>query len=476
MKGTGSPQRINPLLLFPGIGNRTIRLVNNLGAMAIFFSLAFINIFRRRQFREIVNQVYYIGATSSLIVMLVGLFTGMVLGLQLFYTLVKFGSVGALGTAVSLSLIREMGPVLTAIMITARAGSGIAAEVGILRMSEQVDALYTMGVDPVRYLISPRIAASIISFPLLTAFFDLIGIIGGYITGVLLLGTHEGTYFYRVQSSIDMVDVRGGFIKALVFAVIVSYRLLLPGLFLPYAARWLWIKGSRSCHGLGRRAFLCDDSRCGLCGNFLYYVGLIMETTPLIEFKNVSKQFGDKIVLNKVNLTVYEDQITTIIGKSGTGKSVLLKHIVGLLKPDGGTILFEGKPVGAMKKSEWQAYRSRIAYLFQNNALLDSMTVFDNVAFPLRQTTNLSKVEIEKRVLKRIEDLELTEAVDDYPSELSGGMQKRVALARALVTDPKIVLFDEPTTGQDPIRKNMILSMISPLPEKVRVYRRHDQP
>ena len=186
-----------------------------------------------------------------------------------------------------------------------------------------------------------------------------------------------------------------------------------------------------------------------------------METTPLIEFKNVSKQFGDKIVLNKVNLTVYEDQITTIIGKSGTGKSVLLKHIVGLLKPDGGTILFEGKPVAVMKESEWRAYRRRIAYLFQNNALLDSMRVFDNVAFPLRHTTNLSELEIEKRVSKRIEDLELTEAVDEYPSELSGGMQKRVALARALVTDPKIVLFDEPTTGQDPIRKNMILSMIA---------------
>jgi phospholipid/cholesterol/gamma-HCH transport system permease protein len=231
MKGTGSPQRINPLLLFPGIGERTIRLVNDLGAMAIFFLLAFINIFRRKQFREIVNQVYYIGATSSLIVMLVGLFTGMVLGLQLFYTLVKFGSVGALGTAVSLSLIREMGPVLTAVMITARAGSGIAAEVGILRMSEQVDALYTMGVDPIRYLISPRIAASIISFPLLTAFFDLVGIIGGYITGVLLLGTHEGTYFYRVQSSIHMVDVRGGFIKALVFAAIVSCVCCFQGYF-----------------------------------------------------------------------------------------------------------------------------------------------------------------------------------------------------------------------------------------------------
>ena len=183
--------------------------------------------------------------------------------------------------------------------------------------------------------------------------------------------------------------------------------------------------------------------------------------TPLIEFKNVTKRFGEKTVLNEVNLSIYENQITTIIGKSGTGKSVLLKHIIGLLKPDEGTISFQGIPVDTMKKSEWEERRSQIAYLFQNNALLDSMTVFDNVAFPLRQTTDLSKVEIEKKVLKRIDDLELTDAVGKFPSELSGGMQKRVALARALVTDPKIVLFDEPTTGQDPIRKNMILSMIT---------------
>ena len=181
---------------------------------------------------------------------------------------------------------------------------------------------------------------------------------------------------------------------------------------------------------------------------------------PLIEFRNITKHFGDRTVLDKVNLKIYENQITTIIGKSGTGKSVLLKHIIGLLKPDEGAILYRGKPVAAMKKSEWEDYRNGVAYLFQNNALLDSMTVFDNVAFPLRQTTNLGEIEIDKRVAKKIEEMELTEAVDKYPSELSGGMQKRVALARALVTDPKIILFDEPTTGQDPIRKNMILSMI----------------
>ncbi len=205
--------------------------MGDVGSLTIFLFLALANIFRRRQISGIVTQVFHIGAKSSLIVMLVGLFTGMVLGLQLFHTLVKFGSVGALGSAVALSLVRELGPVLTAIMITARAGSAMSAEIGILRISEQIDALYTMRIDPVRYLISPRIAASIISFPLLTAFFDLVGILGGYIAGVVLLGTNGGAYFYRVTSSLDLTDVRGGFIKSVVFAVIVSSVCCFQGFF-----------------------------------------------------------------------------------------------------------------------------------------------------------------------------------------------------------------------------------------------------
>jgi len=183
--------------------------------------------------------------------------------------------------------------------------------------------------------------------------------------------------------------------------------------------------------------------------------------TPLIEFRDVTKRFDDRTVLNQINLEIYENQITTIMGKSGAGKSVLLKHIIGLLSPDGGTILFQGQPVSQMKKGQWDRYRSRISYLFQSNALFDSMTAFDNIALPLRQTTAMHPKEIEKKVMARIEQTDLVEAAAKYPSELSGGMQKRVALARALVTDPQIVLFDEPTTGQDPIRKNAILSTIA---------------
>ena len=183
--------------------------------------------------------------------------------------------------------------------------------------------------------------------------------------------------------------------------------------------------------------------------------------TPLIEFRDVTKRFDEKIILDKANLAIYENQITTIIGKSGSGKSVLLKNIIGLLSPDEGSILFRGKPVRKMKKGEWDGYRSRISYMFQDNALFDSMSVFENIALPLRQTTNLSRKEIEQKVMSRSEQMELADALLKYPAELSGGMQKRVALARALVTDPTIVLFDEPTTGQDPIRKNIILSMIA---------------
>ena len=188
--------------------------------------------------------------------------------------------------------------------------------------------------------------------------------------------------------------------------------------------------------------------------------------TPLIEFRDVAKRFGSNTVLEGVNLKIYEGQVTTIIGLSGGGKSVLLKHIIGLLKPDEGTILFKGKPFADMKKNERKASFARMSYMFQDNALFDSMTVYENIALPLRETTKLSRAEIDMRVTARIEQTELTDAADKFPSELSGGMQKRVALARALVIDPQIVLFDEPTSGQDPVRKNAILSMIAQYQKK----------
>ncbi|HEX9444730.1 MAG TPA: ABC transporter permease [Candidatus Binatia bacterium] len=193
-----------------------------MGAAAIFFARAFWLIFRPKQMPRIIEQLSHVGARTMGIVSLIGLFTGMVLALQVYYALAKFGAQGVLGSAVALGLIRELGPVMTAIMIIARAGSSMTAEIGILRISEQIDALQTMRIDPLGYLVSPRIAAALLSFPLLTALFDTVGIAGGYFTGVVLLGLNSGTYVDQVQASVEARDVLGGFLKAVVFAVLVA--------------------------------------------------------------------------------------------------------------------------------------------------------------------------------------------------------------------------------------------------------------
>ena len=183
--------------------------------------------------------------------------------------------------------------------------------------------------------------------------------------------------------------------------------------------------------------------------------------TPLIEFNAVTKRFDTRTVLDGINMKIYKGDVTTIIGKSGVGKSVLLKHIIGLLDADEGQVLLHGRPLSELNRQEKAELLSRVSYMFQNNALFDALTVYDNIALPLRHTTKFNKKEIDDKVMERIRQTELEDVPRHYPSELSGGMRKRVALARALVTDPEIVLFDEPTTGQDPIRRNAILSMIA---------------
>ena len=202
------------------------------------------------------------------------------------------------------------------------------------------------------------------------------------------------------------------------------------------------------------------DSECTQCRLIGCIRGARMNS-PIIDFKNVTKRFDNRTILDRINLQIYEGDVTTIIGKSGEGKSVLLKHIIGLLKPDEGSVLFRGQPIEKMSRKEWNTYLAQISYMFQNNALFDSKTVYQNVAMPLRKFSQLSKSQVREKIMARLEQTELTEVADKYPSELSGGMQKRAALARALVTDPKIVLFDELTTGQDPIRRNAILGMIA---------------
>lgn len=227
-----------------GLGRFTIFLTQEMGRIAVFFFKGFLLIFSLPiQLSKIIYQVYFIGMKSVFVVSLTAAFTGMVLGLQGYYTLVKFGSEGLLGAAVALSLVRELGPVMTAIMVIGRAGSAIAAEIGIMRISEEIDALETMDISPMRFLVSPRIAAALISFPLLTALFDVVGIFGGYVTGSCLLGINPGIYFSRVESSVLMEDILGGFIKSIAFAIVVATICCFQGFFTHTRAHGFGAKG-----------------------------------------------------------------------------------------------------------------------------------------------------------------------------------------------------------------------------------------
>jgi phospholipid/cholesterol/gamma-HCH transport system ATP-binding protein len=180
----------------------------------------------------------------------------------------------------------------------------------------------------------------------------------------------------------------------------------------------------------------------------------------MIQLSNIHKSFGSQTVLNDMSLTIPDGQITAIIGPSGEGKSVLLRHIIGLMLPDSGQIEIDGESIIGIRRSEMNRIREKFGMLFQNAALFDSMNVFDNVAFPLQEKTSLSKDEIRIRVLSALEDVGLRNVEQKFTDELSGGMKKRVGLARALLLNPKIILFDEPTTGLDPIIKRAIHQLI----------------
>ncbi|MFH1026837.1 MAG: ABC transporter ATP-binding protein [Pseudomonadota bacterium] len=186
----------------------------------------------------------------------------------------------------------------------------------------------------------------------------------------------------------------------------------------------------------------------------------------MISLRNLHKSFGSQKVLDDLCLDIPEGKITAIIGPSGEGKSVLLKHLIGLLQPDSGQVDVDGESIIGLRRSQLNRIREKFGMLFQNVALFDSMTCFENVAFPLQEKTKLSKDEIRRRVLSALEDVGLKNIENKFPDELSGGMKKRVGLARAVVLNPKIILFDEPTTGLDPIIKRAIHQLIKDTHEK----------
>jgi phospholipid/cholesterol/gamma-HCH transport system ATP-binding protein len=182
----------------------------------------------------------------------------------------------------------------------------------------------------------------------------------------------------------------------------------------------------------------------------------------MIKIVNLTKSFGGHMVLDGINLTMPTGLITVVIGKSGVGKSVLLKHIIGLLKPDSGQIFVDDQDISLLAGRQLRQFKRRFGVLFQGGALFDSLNVFENIAFPLREKTRLTEAEIAKRVRERLVQMSLTSEVETrFPDELSGGMKKRVALARAMIQEPEIMFYDEPVTGLDPPMTNTVFHLIT---------------
>jgi len=211
------------LTMIERLGAATLRLITYLGRLGIFLgqALAFI-VMPPLKVRRIIRQMHFIGVRSLLVIVLTGLFTGMVLALQGFYTLSQYGSEGFLGSAVALSLLTELGPVLSALMVTGRAGSALTAEIGIMRITEQIDALEVMALNPMRYLVVPNVLAGTIVLPLLASIFAVVGVYGGYLVGVELLGVSSGTYFQDMIDAVDMKDVTIGIRKSLTFGFLIA--------------------------------------------------------------------------------------------------------------------------------------------------------------------------------------------------------------------------------------------------------------
>lgn len=221
------------LKFFEKIGDECLYYLEQVGRMGVFLFNCLVSMFKPPyKITPILEQINFIGSRSIFVIFFTGAFTGMVLGLQGYYTLSKFGSEGLLGSAVALSLIRELGPVLAAIMVIGRAGSAMCAEVGIMRNTEQIDALECMAIDPYKYLMVPKFVAGVISVPLLTFIFDVVGILGGYLIGVVLLGVSQGAFFQSMYDSVVWQDIKMGLVKSLVFGLLVIWISTAKGFYL----------------------------------------------------------------------------------------------------------------------------------------------------------------------------------------------------------------------------------------------------
>ena len=396
---------------------------------------------------SIARHVYDTGITAIPIVALIAFLISVIVAYMSAQQLRSFGAEIFVVDLVTIGVLRELGVLLTSIIVAGRSGSAFAAEIGSMKLNEEVDALQATGVDPFEALVLPRVLGLVIALPLLTVVADLVGLVGGAVLvrfpaahaarpvrqpgepGDLahhLLGRrHQGSRVRRAHC--DGRHPQG------------------------HAGARLLARARPAHHRRGRPGHLPGDTgRCALCGAFHGDRRLIY---PVLEVRGLVNRFGSQVVHEGLDMEVREDEVFGIVGGSGTGKSVLLRSILGLQRPQAGMIRIEGHDITQLSGDALRAVKARYGVTFQQGALYSALNVLQNVQLPMvEHLPALSPSARDELAMLKIRLVGLpAEAARKYPAELSGGMVKRAALARALALDPRLLFLDEPTSGLDPI-------------------------
>ena len=426
----------------------------------ILGGLAIRNVFRGPHYTDdIALQMDIIGVQSLPVVIMVGFFTGGVMGLQMSRALATYGAQGQIGQIVAITLVRELGPVLTAWMIAGRNGSGIASELGSMKVTEQIDAMRALGTDPIQKLVTPRLIAAAVMLRAadgdrrfhgyLRRLRDCVGGDEHRRIGVLEPGMAVAGVQRRGAGATEAVRVRP------------DHR---PGGLLLRDADQGRNTGRGPVHNPGSGGGTDLDHR----GDVLHRPDLRQslmqpnEDSIVVRFEDVSLEFdtGDR-ALDGVSLELRPGETKIVLGAAGAGKTVMLKAALGLLQPTGGKVFLFGQDITRMSEERMFELRAQAGILFQEGGLFDSQTVQENVGYPLvNRGSRTDPAEVDKKVREALRFVELEHTMEQFPSALSGGMRRRVGIARAVVTEPPLVIYDSPTAGLDPITANTIMALI----------------
>ena len=377
---------------------------------------AIANVFTRPIYvKETFLQMDRVGVGSATIILLTGFFTGAVLGIQSESALRRYGAVSITGQLVAITLIRELGPVLAALMVAGRIGSGIASELGSMVVSEQINAMRALGTDPTRKLVTPRMIATVVTLPLLTILCNAVGMCGGWVIARYKLLISSSQYWSDAINALEFSDVFGSLIKA--------NRLRFHHLHDRLLRRIEDLRGNGR-GGTFYDAGCCEQFHSGNRGGLFseqpdYLPGAVSQY--MIEFKNVTKSFNDDVILKNISFTITRGETKIILGASGSGKSTILRLILGLIRPDSGEILVDGQDITKMTERDLVQVRHKIGMVFQEGALFDSLSVRENVGYRLYEESETTEEEIELAVRKLLGFVGLEDAIDKMPAELSGG-------------------------------------------------------